>query len=369
MSSREAVAWVLRVCTALRLSQAKTLADLVAAALHTGRASLAALGRQLTGPTAAKHRIKRAWRFCANQRVVASDAMAGPIRRLCKRRKKPLLVALDWTEVRNFHTLMAAAVLKGRAVPLLWASYPEWELHKSQNNLEEGLLRLLRTLIPERVPVVLLADRGFGRTELARLCQHLGLRYLIRIKPDVWVEHPRFTGKLLDYPVKKGVRRLLKGVRYRKDDPVVHNVVVRWKEGLPKRRDEPWFLMTDLGASAVRLTELYGQRMTVEELFRDSKGHKGGFGLRDTQVTKADRLDRLLLVLALAYWLLVGLGLVARQRYRPGRWCSTNREKGGQGQCSAFTVGRAMLDRMRVKPDQAVGAVVAATREAVPKWG
>jgi hypothetical protein len=109
--------------------------------------------------------------------------------------------------------------------------------------------------------------------------------------------------------------------------------------------------------------------MTVEELFRDGKGHRGGFGLGEMQVAKADRLDRLLLVLALAYWLLVGLGLVARQRYRPGRWCSTNRAKGGQEQCSAFTVGRAMLDRMKVKPDRAIGAVVAATGKAVPKWG
>jgi hypothetical protein len=32
-----------------------------------------------------------------------------------------LVVALDWVEVRTFHTLMAAAVFGGRAVPLLWA--------------------------------------------------------------------------------------------------------------------------------------------------------------------------------------------------------------------------------------------------------
>ena len=48
---------------------------------------------------------------------------------------------------------MGAACIKGRAVPLLWASYPEWKL-LSQNSLEEGLLRLLRTLIPESVRVL-----------------------------------------------------------------------------------------------------------------------------------------------------------------------------------------------------------------------
>jgi hypothetical protein len=52
----------------------------------------------------------------------------------------------------------------------------------------------LRDLIPQGVPVILLADRGFGRTELARLCQQLGFRYVVRIKPDVWMEGPQHTG-------------------------------------------------------------------------------------------------------------------------------------------------------------------------------
>jgi hypothetical protein len=83
------------------------------------------------------------------------------------------------------------------------------------------------------------------------------------------------------------------------------------------KRDEPWFLMTDLRRGAVEPTNMYGQRMTVEELFRDDKSKRNGFSLRHTRITKPDRIDRLLLVLALAYWLLCGIGLLARQRQRP----------------------------------------------------
>src|SRR2546423_15137772 len=108
------------------------------------------------------------------------------------------------------------------------------------------------------------------------------------------------------------------GVRYRKDDPVTQHVVIRWKEGLPKKRDEPWYLMTDLKRSAVALTDLYGQRMTVEELFRDDKNKRNGFSLRHTKLTKPGRIDRLLLISALAYWLFCGVGLLAQTRYRPG---------------------------------------------------
>jgi hypothetical protein len=369
MNRMEAIGWVLAVVSeGLRLSQAKTLSELVGAAIRVGRVSLAEIGRQLEGPAAAKHRIKRCWRFTANDRVVASDAMQGVIRRLLKRKrwkKKPLLVAMDWTEVRDFHTLMLAAVMKGRGVPLLWASYPEWVLHKSQNNLEEGLLRLLKSLLPQGVRVILLADRGFGRTELARTCQQLGLQYVIRIRPDVWIESRDFRGNLLDFPVKKGICRWLRNVEFRKKNPVTQHVVVYWKRGLPKDRDECWFLMTDLARGPARLSELYGQRMTVEELFRDDKNRRNGFALRNTQITKPERFDRLLLILALTYYLLVGLGLVARQRWRPGAWCSSNRWK----ECSVFTIGRVMLARMQLSAPAAFAAVLTAIFQAAPNWG
>lgn len=365
MRQLQAITWIMTVCTDLRLSQTKTLAQLVAATLKVGRVSLAAIGRHLAGDTTAKHKIKRTWRFIDNRRVTVSDAMRGVLAQLCKRRKKPLLVALDWTDVRSFQTLMAAAVIKGRAVPLLWASYAKWELFKSRNALEEGLLHLLRTLLPPRVPVILLADRGFGRVEMARACTNFGFRYLIRIKPDAWIEHPTFQGKLKDYPVSKGIRRVLKGVRHRKSRPVTHTIVVRWQPGLPAKRDEPWYLMTDLVGSALQLTALYAKRMTVEELFRDGKSRRNGFALRLVQVREPRRLDRLLLIVALAYVLLVGLGLLARQKHRPGFWCSSNEE----GQCSAFTIGRAVLDRLRVRATAAIAAVSQAMAEAAPNWG
>ena len=71
MTGREAATWVLTVCSALRLSQTKTLADLVAAALSVGRASLAAIGRKIVGDGADKHKIKRTWRFCAARLAVS----------------------------------------------------------------------------------------------------------------------------------------------------------------------------------------------------------------------------------------------------------------------------------------------------------
>lgn len=367
MNRREATGWVVSVVTGLLTSQTNTLADLVGAALGVGRVSLAQIGRRLLS-TSAKHGIKRCWRFTANERVEVSDAMRDVVRHLLqgKRwRRKPVVIALDWVEVRNFHTLTAAWVRRGRAIPLLWASYPEWRLAKSQNNLEEGLLRLLKDLLPPHVRVVLLADRGFGRAEMARFCQENGFHYVIRIRPDVWVRAPGFHGKLLDYPVKKGICRSLRCTEYRKKNPVEQRVVVRWKKGLPKRRDECWFLMSDLDQSAFRLSELYAQRMTIEEFFRDGKSRRNGFALRHTQIKHADRFDRLLLILVLVYLLLTGLGRVARERFRPGAWCSSNRAH----ECSDFTIGRRMLDKLQVPPLLALAALVEHLFQSAPNWG
>lgn len=365
MDRMEAIKWVLTVCGALRLSQAKTLAELVVATCRVDRVNLPSIAQRLDGASTLKQAIKRVWRFTANRRVEIGTAMEGVVRQLVARRKEALVVALDWVEVRTFHTLSAVAVLPGRGVPLLWASYPEWQLHKSQNSLEEGLLRLLRTMLPASLPVILVADRGFGRTELARVCQELGFHYVVRITPDVYVRSARFSGKLLDYPVKRGLRRLLKNVEYRRHHPVTQHVAVLWKRKLPKRRDEPWFLMTDLEWPATRLSELYGRRMTIEETFRDHKSRRNGYALRNTRIQHVDHFDRLLLILALAYLLVVGLGLHARRLYCPANWCSNTR----RSECSAFTIGRRMLDRLQVPIPQLLQELRRASKIPQANWG
>ena len=59
-------------------------------------------------------------------------------------------------------------------------------------------------------------------------------------------------------------------------------------------------------------------RRGVEEFFRDAKSVRNGSELRHTQVRKADRFDRLLVVLVLSYLLLTGLGLRAMAECGPG---------------------------------------------------
>jgi Transposase DDE domain len=365
MSRKDAITWVVSVCTlSLRLSQAKTLATLVASAMQVERISLANIGRAMNGRV--KHQIKRCWRFCANDRIETADAMRGVLARVLKKRKKKLLISFDWTDIKGFQTLMASAVFKGRSIPVCWASCNKfvYDGHRSRNAFEESLLLVLRSMIPQQVKVILLADRGFGRTELARFCQKHGFSYVIRIQPKVQVSGASFQGKLLDYPVHKGISKLLKSVAYRSHHTVTQNIVIRWVRDLPPKRDECWFLMTDLQAGPAQISKLYGQRMTIEELFRDHKNKRNGWSLRDTRITRPQRLDRLLLILAIAYLLLCGIGLIALQTGTPADWSSSTRIE-----CSVFTIGKIMLPRLKITICEALAAIIAATEETVPKWG
>lgn len=92
---------------------------------------------------------------------------------------------------------------------------------------------------------------------------------------------------------------------------------------------------------------------------------RNGYALRATQIKRADRIDRLLLILALAYILLVGLGRLARRRYRPGMWCRTKRPK----ECSDFTIGRVLLSSLHTSAAVAFAAVRLATEQVAPNWG
>ncbi len=365
MHRKDAIAWVVSVgAVSLRLSQAKTLGVLVASAMRVERISLANIGRAMNGMV--KHQIKRCWRFCANDRIETADAMRGVLKRVLKKRKKKLLISFDWTDIKGFQTLVASVVFKGRSIPIGWASCNRhvYDGHKSRNAFEESLLLVLRSMIPRQVKVILLADRGFGRTELARFCQNHGFSYVIRIQPKVIVRSASYSGKLLDYPVYKGICKLLRSVAYRSHHAVTQNIVIRWVRDLPARRDECWFLMTDLAAGPAQLSQLYRQRMTIEELFRDHKNKRNGWSLRDTRITRPERLDRLLLILAIAYLLLCGIGLIALQTGTPGDWSSSTRNE-----CSVFTIGRTMLLRLKITVANALQSLITATEDAVPKWG
>jgi hypothetical protein len=344
MKHKEVLVWVSHCSGSLRGSQQKTIAAAVWAVLHVSYVSIAGIGRSLGVRTgvAAKHAIKRVDRLLSNHRFEPTEGMAGAIPWLSGPSKQ-LWVSLDWVKVRDFDVLVLAGWFRARAQPLLWHVTRWVDLRKSQNNLEYGLLQQLRAYVPPDVAVTVLADRGFGRAELARLCQGLSFHYVVRIQPSAHVTHERYAGRLRSLPLHPGQQILLRNARYRQAKPVTQSVAVYWHPG----EDEPWYLMTDLPRLRPKtLARFYGRRMTIEEYFRDLKSRRQGWGLRMIQIRRPERLARLLLVLAIAYLILLALGRYARVHYPPREYASNNRPN----ECSYFLLAHWLLDLGKVPP-------------------
>lgn len=184
----------------------------------------------------------------------------------------------------------------------------------------------------------MLADRGFARADLARHLNATGLGYIVRVVGHVWFESDRYRGLLGDLGLCPGEGLDLGLGWYREEDSVRRRVVAVWDRG----ESEMLTLSTNMAWPLRKLVRVFKQRMMIEELFRDEKNIRYGWGLRQLALRSPERMDRLLLILALAYLMLLLFGMLCQKGIHPSHWASTSSRK--RVQVSAFVVGRLMLE-------------------------
>jgi hypothetical protein len=314
--------------SSLRKTQRVNLGLCLRAILSQCRPQLSGMARFFPQCRHHRHRVKRVYRFLSNDRV---DPQALFVRFLrawfdLDRRTEPLPILLDDTQVwGTWYALVAAIPFRGRALPLAWTVYDRSTIRHSQNRLEEAFLqRLLGLLAPLRIVVI--ADRAFGRASFARFLAKLQADFVRRIKAATWVETPCAQGPALSYAPTPTRTRLYDNARYHRTARVPVSLVVAHSH----RAAEPWFLVTSLDAP-VRVRRLYERRMTIEESFRDLKSR---LHLPDATFHSAARIERVLLVLALAYVLLTHLGAQMIRRYGQQAYVASK-------SISAYAVGQA----------------------------
>jgi len=220
-------------------------------------------------------------------------------------------VLVDQTAVGEVQVLTASYPVEGRAIPLAMATFEHSELDSSQNLLEEDFLRRLACALPGESRLVWIMDRGYARAALLVVCRQQGWLFIIRGRAQVMVEyqqhgqHKRVS--LARLPHRQGKACRYRGVFYqgREKEPV--DIIVYRERGFK----EPWFLLVPADSEETLPTEsvvrLYRSRMQIEVSFRDFKSWLGVRGLR-LKARKAERLNRLLTGLAMAYVLLLALG-------------------------------------------------------------
>ncbi len=171
--------------------------------------------------------------------------------------------------------------------------------------------------------VTLLADRGFRDHDWAELCLASGWRYRIRVPKNTIVTFLDGRAYRIDeLGVLPGTIRCFQAVRLTRTDLFLTNLAVTWSVGDAKLPAELVAVMTGQRASPRTLSH-YALRMHIEQSFRDDKS--GGFDMAHTKLSHPERLDRLLLAVAIAtLWChelgehVLAQGEVARRHIDPG---------------------------------------------------
>lgn len=295
-------------------TQQATISQVVCGLVFSRCLILAEIARGFETVVAFVHNLKRVFRYVDNERLTehrSKEIVAARIIHQVERRWRlkpgqPLEVIIDWTWVGPYMVLSALIGVRGRAVPVLQWAVLMGTLKKSQNKLEEAFLHSLRRAIPRSRPVVIVADRGFGRTALFEFLPTLGFHYVIRVTGKVWIQSPGYEGNLCDYPLSVGQTFKLSQVLYHKTKR--HRLKLALTCALIKGKVSAWLLATDLPLSARQIVDIYRRRFWCEESFRDQKQE---FQLESVRVQQARRLENLLLALAIAFLILAVIGIKA----------------------------------------------------------
>ncbi len=184
-----------------------------------------------------------------------------------------------------------------RAVPLNWVVIPGKGVTQVER-LEAMLSRVAEFLAPKVKQVTFLADRGFRDCDWAQLCLKLQWNYVIRVARNTYVTLPDGRHCRIDQlALKHGRRRYFQNVWLTQKAKLCAHLTLTWTAGDERHAPELLALISNQRACRKRLHQ-YSQRMCIEQSFRDDKS--GGFDLAHTRLQHAQRLERILLAVAIA---------------------------------------------------------------------
>lgn len=216
---------------------------------------------------------------------------------LASRYGQRLLLSLDQTDLGNrFAVLMLGLIVGDRALPLTW------HMEAGPANMDfagqKVLLERIRDEFPTGVEVALLADHFYPSIDLLAWLQAQGWHYRLRVKRNLNVD-PGFgdlttTGTLATGQTECYLRLF--------DHGLSTHLGILHEAGYP----EAWIIAMDEIPNRATVLD-YHSRWGIEPLFSDIKSR--GFNLEATQLRDPERLDRLLLIMALALYWCVWTGL------------------------------------------------------------
>jgi hypothetical protein len=311
-------------------SQQATISRVVCGLVVCRSLILAEIARCFQTETQFPHNLKRVWRYVSNERIQDQASKELVARRLIRqlhhrlqiKAKDYLEIIIDWTSVHPFQVLSALIPVEGRAVPVLQWAIEKSSLKAYQNTYEMLFVSSLCRCLPKHCRVVVVADRGFQRAEFLQFLKRQALSFVIRVKGDAFIKRGRYEGKLRGYPLAVGQCFKLRDVVYHKTKRYPMKIVLNCAK--VKGKVSSRLLATDLGLSARQIVNIYRRRFWCEESFRDQKQE---FELEAVRVTKAKRLENLLLALAIVLLILAVIGIRGNKLGYEDKYCTRKKKQ------------------------------------------
>jgi hypothetical protein len=272
-----------------------------------GWLSQAAVARCLPLEIGPKGRQLRLFRFLTNRRLVPETLIPLHVALVCGLQSvsQRLPMILDQTTLRGIQTLLIGLVFEGRVLPIAFSCFTYGMIQKSQNILEHALILAVMSCFPVESRPLLIMDRGYARAALLMklLCE--GVPFLVRAKRNVLVYYQGKARALGRFSVKTGQIQFY-SVLYHSKQKIPLNLIIFRGQGYK----ETWYLLIpkEIPLSPKEIVDLYAQRMSIEQGFRDWKTHLGIRGLIFHCDNPAPRFTRLLLAFSLSYLLCLALG-------------------------------------------------------------
>ena len=211
-----------------------------------------------------------------------------------------ILLSMDQTDLGDRLAVLMITVRMGdRSLPLAWLA--EAGAANIGFSKQKILLDCVLAWIPDGAKVLLLADRFYPSIGLFEWLKVHAWYYRLRLKgnllADPGVSDETTTGAL----ARDVTEGYLPNVRLFGQGAVMTNIGILHEAGHP----EPWIIAMDCPPTRAAVLD-YGARWAIEPTFSDFKSR--GFQLEDSQLEHADRLERLILIMALAMHWCVQIG-------------------------------------------------------------
>jgi hypothetical protein len=251
---------------------------------------------------AAEHRYQYIERQLKNAAIVPNAVIAPYALEVITRlaaNGRTVVFQMDQSHINDTNeVLMLSVRVRNRALPVAWRACA------TQGNIgfavQQDLLDGVRAWLPPEIAILLTADRFYGTAALIGWCRNAGWKYRIRLKGNLTLTHE--GGEITTGDV---AARMPKGVEKAElyGSGVVTNIGVLHEKG----RKEPWIVAMDAVPSAYTVLD-YGLRWGIESMFSDFKSR--GFGITQSQIQKPERLERLILIMAIALYWATSCGMV-----------------------------------------------------------